>query len=351
MTSLIGRFQRDLPYLENNQIPLTSSDYKGEPEEKLRDDDVKVLCLALLKNDKFSGPLDLSNNDLTDLVIFDFNTFQSALYLSDVLNKVGGQNITELNLSKNNLQYKTGIYIGDALVQNNQYPINHIALRDIQLDLEGVTRLMNGVNQNKNIKRLHVGIVDNEGLLKLAQQVGQYSRTQHLVRFEFQEEEKEPWSDKAMQEIVFSVSVSELEYVKFTTSPGKEEDERYRTLKQEIDFHTEKKIATHKKQKRFEDRQEQCNTDKMFENILALIETKEAQKKMPVRKFFNNTFGTILNDAIFALKKKQSKEPQNEQLFTKRGSVKFVAMYILENLPQHEREPDLYDSSDSRDGD
>lgn len=71
----------------------------------------------------------------------------------------------------------------------------------------------------------------------------------------------------------------------------------------------------------------------MFESILNLVETKELQKMMPVRKFFNNTFGTILNDAIFALKKKQSKEPQNEQLFTKKGSVKFVAMYILENLP------------------
>lgn len=42
----------------------------------------------------------------------------------------------------------------------------------------------------------------------------------------------------------------------------------------------------------------------MFENILSLVEIKEHQKKMPVRKFFNNTFGTILNDAIFALKKK-----------------------------------------------
>lgn len=71
----------------------------------------------------------------------------------------------------------------------------------------------------------------------------------------------------------------------------------------------------------------------MFENILALIENKEQQKKMPVRKFFNNTFGTILNDAIFALKKKQSKEPENKAIFTKKGSVKFVALYLLENLP------------------
>lgn len=84
----------------------------------------------------------------------------------------------------------------------------------------------------------------------------------------------------------------------------------------------------------------------MFENMLSLLETKDSQRRMPVRKFFNNTFGTILNDAIFALKKKQSKELDNEYLFTKKGSIQFVAMYLLENLPQHEREPDLYDSSD-----
>lgn len=68
-----------------------------------------------------------------------------------------------------------------------------------------------------------------------------------------------------------------------------------------------------------------------------------------MRKFFNNTFGTILNDALFALKKKQSKEPENTEIFTKKGSIKFVAFYIMENLPQNEREPDLYNSSDSND--
>jgi hypothetical protein len=42
----------------------------------------------------------------------------------------------------------------------------------------------------------------------------------------------------------------------------------------------------------------------MFENILKLVEDKGKHRKMPVRKFFNNTFGTLLNDAIFALQKK-----------------------------------------------
>jgi hypothetical protein len=71
----------------------------------------------------------------------------------------------------------------------------------------------------------------------------------------------------------------------------------------------------------------------MFEGMLNLLESKSSQRKMPVRKFFNNTFGTILNDAIFALKKKQSKEPENADLFTQKGSIKFVALYLLDNLP------------------
>jgi hypothetical protein len=45
----------------------------------------------------------------------------------------------------------------------------------------------------------------------------------------------------------------------------------------------------------------------MFNNLLELIENAENHEKMPVRKFFNNTFGTLLNDAIFELKKKQEK--------------------------------------------
>jgi hypothetical protein len=47
---------------------IHSLSYQGEEYEKLTDEDVRTLSQALLLNDKFSGPLDLSNNNLTDLV-------------------------------------------------------------------------------------------------------------------------------------------------------------------------------------------------------------------------------------------------------------------------------------------
>jgi hypothetical protein len=59
---------------------------------------------ALILNDKFSGPLNLEENALTDI---------SALAISKVLRKRETNNITKLNLSKNKkLTHKAGEYIG-----------------------------------------------------------------------------------------------------------------------------------------------------------------------------------------------------------------------------------------------
>ena len=90
----MGRFQRDITFLSQGLIPLTNSgnfianwiiigekinslEYEGEELEQLTDNDVKELASALKHpENKFHGPLDLSNNvQLTDL---------SGLYISEI---------------------------------------------------------------------------------------------------------------------------------------------------------------------------------------------------------------------------------------------------------------------------
>lgn len=70
---------RDITFLEQNLVPMEPSglkieklDYEGDSDdgEKLNDEDVRSLTDALLKNDTFQGPLDLSKNDLSDLVSY-----------------------------------------------------------------------------------------------------------------------------------------------------------------------------------------------------------------------------------------------------------------------------------------
>lgn len=91
---------------------------------------------------------------------------------------------------------------------------------------------------------------------------------------------------------------------------------------------------------------ESCETESMFSNMLENAEEKDKNQNMPVRMFYRNTFQDIINTAMFELKKKQRKYPNDTELFTKEGSVKFVAFYILEFLPDGERKAVMDSDSD-----
>lgn len=75
-------------------------------------------------------------------------------------------------------------------------------------------------------------------------------------------------------------------------------------FKEEVSFYTQQKAAHVSKNKHFSSRMQSCDNAHMFENLLKSVEDKDHNKNMPVRMFYRNTFGNLVNDAIFALKKK-----------------------------------------------
>jgi len=89
--------------------------------------------------------------------------------------------------------------------------------------------------------------------------------------------------------------------VKFESSKGCD----HSAFKKEVDFFVKKIKKTHKTMDKIDDRRESCTTDHLFKGLLAMIEDRDEHQKMPVRKFFNNTFDASINDAIFALMKRQ----------------------------------------------
>lgn len=91
---------------------------------------------------------------------------------------------------------------------------------------------------------------------------------------------------------------------------------------------------------------ESCETESMFSHMLENAEEKDKNQHMPVRMFYRNTFKDLINTATFALKGKQRKEPNNQEIFTKEGSIKFVAFYLMENLPDGERKAAMDSDSD-----
>ena len=101
-------------------------------------------------------------------------------------------------------------------------------------------------------------------------------------------------------------SFTQLKKVKITSSKeitDNDEKEKHELFINEIDFYTKMKSTDQRKKKEYAKILSGCEPEAMFEGLTQNIEDKAKNMKMPVRKFFNNTFGILLNDALFKLQK------------------------------------------------
>lgn len=55
-------------------------------------------------------------------------------------------------------------------------------------------------------------------------------------------------------------------------------------------------------------------------------------KELPVRQHLKNSFGPLLKDALFEMRKRQARQ-RKEEYETITGGICFVADYLLERLP------------------
>ena len=121
------------------------------------------LSIALKHPDtKFRGPLKLSGNvNLTDL---------TGLYLSEIFSAKHGHALRELDLSGNiKMESKSAQFIGEALLANPTYPIEDLKFKGVNLEETGLYRLIEAVNANKHIHKLHVGIISDYGLRTMSE--------------------------------------------------------------------------------------------------------------------------------------------------------------------------------------
>ena len=303
MPSLIGRFMRDLPFIRQGLVPqeesgaeVKSLDYVCEEHEKLSDDDVQDLARALVQNNAFQGELLLSNNDLTDL---------TALHLASLFEKQNGHNITKLILDGNNFTTKAGEYIGEVLANNSDYPIHRLSFSGISLESIGLTRIVEACNNNHNLKRVDMGVLTDQGLRSLSELLAANTSLES-ISFQETKDHQKYWTAEGRQVFVnllkTSTKIMDVE-LKFSREQ-REEDE---TFVEEIKFYTGMKAREQQKADEYKRILSSCDPAQMFGNLSELIENnEELAAEMPVRKFYNNTFSTLLNRAIFALTKKQS---------------------------------------------
>lgn len=201
---------------------------------------------------------------------------------------------------------------------------------------------MEAANACKNIEKLHVGIITDSGLRILAEGLMGNESLEELT-FSETDNHQRYWTEEARQAFVKLLKMSsKLKSVKAKfqkVNKGSDEAKQFET---EIDFYTEWKSDCKKKEKKFAERIQSCDPTFMFENMVKHVEEKDKNERMPVRKFYNNTFGQLVNDALFALNKKISKAKGDEanELQYCEGKVKFMAMYLMNKLPDGELIPE-----------
>jgi hypothetical protein len=61
------------------------------------------------------------------------------------------------------------------------------------------------------------------------------------------------------------------------------------------------------------------------------------KKHLPVRAHIKNTFGSLLNDALYDLQRTRTRKPNRADLQTVPGSIKYIGEYLLSNLPAKEK--------------
>ena len=123
----------------------------------------------------------MNKNDLSDL---------SALHLAQVFEKTEGQNITKLKLDGNNFTTKAGEYIGGALSANPSYKIKKISFGEMSLESIGMVRIVEACNLNTNIRSLNIGILTDEGLLRLAEILSENTSLEELEMEETKDHQK-----------------------------------------------------------------------------------------------------------------------------------------------------------------
>ena len=159
------------------------------------------------------------------------------------------------------MQSKAGLFIGEALLANPSYPIQRLKFKDVDLEENGLYRLLEAVNINKNITKLHVGIVSDYGLRTMSELL---TTNTSLLKLEFQESKynkglyifldlAKPWTENAKQSFCSMLkSYTELQKVQFDSKL--EGEELHEAFKSEIEFYTDKKLKAHKAEEKFQKR-------------------------------------------------------------------------------------------------
>lgn len=111
-----------------------------------------------------------------------------------------------------------------------------MSFEDVNLGNDGLVRILEAVNANKNILKLHCGIITDFGLTILAENLKDNATLEELI-FQETKDHQQFWTARGRS--TFSECLknhTQLKKVKMTTE--NEDDEDIKVFKEEVTFYT-----------------------------------------------------------------------------------------------------------------
>jgi len=335
----IVRLLHDISILKANKIPL---DTKGnEPDTLIFQIDnpihLNTLLDALETNTTFKGNLTINSYKFTDTL---------GLKIAKIIKNNSLKSLTIWNRNKP-FSDRVSIHIGDALEKNTSL-LNFICFLDVdELSPVHLVKFLTNANESnlknfgylKLTKKLLITITEFLNSQSKLNVINFYYEPLKQVNLLYKKEIDDDVMNNFSNKIEFDSNLIDVNII-----PLQE------IYKKDIDINEAltNDIQTLLKTLKFSCKIVQKNkdniiyTDRLFEkqnriidSVLEKLDRKEGYEQknsiVSVRTYINRAIGESLNQALYDLEIQRERFPEKKELFSAKGSIRYVAQYLLNN--------------------
>ena len=333
----IIRLLHDISILKSNKIPL---DTKGnEPDTlKFQIDNptyLNTLLDALETNTTFKGNLTIKSYKFTDTL---------GLKIAKIIKNNSLKSLTIENRNKP-FSDRVSIHIGDAL-ENNTSLLNFFCFLDVdELSPVHLVKFLTNANKSNLInfgylkltKKLLITITEYLNSQSKLNKINFYYEPLKQVNLLYTKEIDDDVMNNFSNKIEIDSNLTDVEIIplqeEYKTDINEALTNDIQTLLKTLKFSC--KIVENNKKSIINKDKEFEKQNKIIDSVLEKIDRKEGFEKknsiVSVRTYINRAIGESLNQALYDLEIQRERFPEKKELFSAKGSIRYVAQYLLNN--------------------
>ena len=326
----------DVNILAENRIPL---DIKGNQPNSLefQIEDIQhlnELLEAMEKNNTFKGNLKINSNKFTDNL---------GLKLAKI---ISNNSLSSISIDNHNKPFSDRVasVIGDAL-ENNTSLESFLCYFEVG-DIAPIHLIKFLTNPNSNLKVLGYLKITKKLFETFSQYINKGSKLRALYFYYEPLNQVNLLYKKEIDQDILNNLANKIEtnsyIVKINVFPNPKEFEK--DINEKLTKDIEEIVKTLQFSANIVDKKGKSvlNTDQKFseqnnfiDNILEKIDREEGKEKqnniVSVRSYLDRVIGESLNQALYDLEVQRERAPEKKELFTAKGSIKFIAQYLLDH--------------------